>query len=168
MKADIINPFVEAVSDILLTMVEINCQRQSVFLKHQTETPGDIVAVMPLQGDSFQGSFALALEATTLCDIGQKLLREPVLFPSDACLDIAGELANMVSGGARKRLWQNGYSFEMAQPTIQLAKDCPGLPLGSTLVIPFQTPVGNFWIEVRLVPSLPQARLVVGNALPTR
>lgn len=163
MKADIINPFMEAVSDILLTMAEINCQRQPVFLKSQSETPGDIVAVMPLEGDSFQGAFALALEAATACDIGQKLLREPMSFPSDACLDMTGELANMVSGGARKRLWQNGYSFEMAQPTIQLSSGFAGLPLGSTLVIPFKTPSGRFWIEVRLVPSLPRARLVSGD-----
>ncbi|MHA7878670.1 MAG: chemotaxis protein CheX [Saccharospirillum sp.] len=163
MKADIINPFMETVTDILLTMAEMSCQRQSVFLKNVTGTPGDIMAIMPLKGDSFQGAFALALEASTACDIGEKLLREPMTFPSDACLDMTGELANMVSGGARKRLWQQGYNFDMAQPTITLSKDTEGLPLGSTLVIPFKTAAGKFWIEVRLEPSLPQARLATAG-----
>ncbi|MEP4544865.1 MAG: chemotaxis protein CheX [Saccharospirillum sp.] len=163
MKADIINPFMETVTDILLTMAEMNCQRQSVFLKHQANTPGDIVAVMPLQGDSFRGAFVLALEASTACNIGEKLLREPMTFPSDACLDMTGELANMVSGGARKRLWQQGYDFEMSQPTIELSQSFKGMPLNSTLVIPFKTPAGSLWVEVWLKSILPQAQLSFGK-----
>lgn len=167
MKADIINPFMETVTDILLTMAEINCQRKAVFLKHQASTPGDIVAFMPLQGDSFQGAFVLALEAGTACNIGEKLLQEPMTFPSDACLDMTGELANMVSGGARKRLWQQGYDFEMSQPSIELSQTFKGMPLGSTLVIPFTTKAGSLWIEVWLKSRLPQARLSFGNASGT-
>lgn len=163
MKADIINPFMETVTDILLTMAHINCRRQSVYLKNSVAMPGDLVATMPLEGDSLRGAFALIMEASTVCDIGEKLLREPIQFPSDVCLDVVGELANMVSGGARKRLWQQGYNFEMAQPIIALSKNSQGLPLGSTLVIPFQTHAGRFWIEVRLESSLPRAILAQGD-----
>jgi chemotaxis protein CheX len=66
-------------------------------------------------------------------------------------VDAIGELANMIAGSAKKDL---GRSASIAIPTVIIGKDhkigrLTGVPC---VVIPCQTDVGDFAVEVNIVP----------------
>lgn len=158
LRAEIINPFVASTAEVLSTMAETAVQRGNVYIKNSSDPLGAITALMPLSGDAYKGSFALSLDIETVSAIGERLLREPIGSDEKDYLDVIGELSNMISGGARKRLWEEGMNFEMAQPqAFSSTGPFSHLVDGPILVIPLDTDIGTFHIEVLLVSSLPRA-----------
>jgi len=64
-------------------------------------------------------------------------------------IDLVGELANMVLGGAKSELENAGYVFRLSLPTIKLGSDYliahkTNAPI---IVLPFTMPEGEFVIE---------------------
>lgn len=158
LRADIINPFVASTTEILCTMAETKVERQGVYIKNSPNPLGELTALMPLRGDAYKGSFALSLDIRTVSVLGERLLKEPIRPVDEEYLDVVGELSNMISGGARKRLWKEGMNFDMAQP---LAFNSPSpfshLVEGPVLVIPLSTDAGDLFIELLLVSALRRA-----------
>lgn len=160
MKAEFINPFIETITTILNTMAKMTCAHGQPYLKEDAHPLGDVTSMIAMQGDVVAGSLAISFASPTIIGITSAMLGEEVNELNDSCTSLAGELANMLSGGARKLLWQRGYSFEMATPTlqqglalIQHVLSCP------VVVIPFESKYGAFFIEVALQPKLQRAGL---------
>ena len=66
--------------------------------------------------------------------------------------DAVGELANMISGQARKELEEIGKVFHGAIPSVITGKNHKLVPMtkGNKVVIPFKTDSGSFTVEVAL------------------
>ncbi len=158
MKAEFINPFIETITTILNTMARMTCVHGQPYLKQDAYSLGDVTSVIAMQGDVVAGSLAISFASPTLVGITGAMLGEDVNELDEGCTSLAGELANMLSGGARKLLWERGYSFEMATPTLQqgsaLVEHLAACPV---VVIPFESQYGAFFIEVALQPKLQTA-----------
>lgn len=63
-----------------------------------------------------------------------------------------GELANMICGNARKRLGEEGIPFQAGIPTVVTGRrhTIKHINNGPRLAIPFETPNGEFTVEVVL------------------
>ncbi|GGY34678.1 chemotaxis protein CheX [Bacterioplanes sanyensis] len=162
MKVEFINPFIETITNILNTMAKMTCAHGQPYLKEDAYPLGEVTSVIALQGDAVTGSLAISFASSTIIGITSAMLGEEVNELNDSCTSLAGELANMLSGGARKLLWERGFSFEMATPTLQQgpsliehAQPCP------VVVIPFDSKYGAFFIEVALQPKLQRASLPI-------
>lgn len=160
MQVEFINPFIETIITILNTMAKMTCAHGQPYLKEDAYPLGDVTSVIALQGDVVEGSLAISFATPTIIGITRSMLGEDVDQLDDSCTSLAGELANMLSGGARKLLWERGYSFDMATPTLQQGQvlvehlaPCP------VIVIPFDSKYGAFFIEVALHPRLQKASL---------
>ena len=81
------------------------------------------------------------------------MLGEEFTEVDDVIVDAVGELTNMISGGAKRRLAEKGYAFEMAIPSMVTGS---GIQIYHSsnikaVVIPFNIEEGEFWIEASLV-----------------
>ncbi len=160
MNVDFINPFVETINNILATMASMSCEYGKPYLKDGRQPLGVVTGIIPMSGDSVKGSLAISFSAGAIIKISSSMLGETISEVDETCHDLTGELTNMLSGGARKLLWEKGYDFEMAKPGVLTGDtEIPHEVSGPVLVIPFETSAGPFFIEVVLSSRLQRAAL---------
>lgn len=150
MNVKFINPFIESILDVLATMALLEAHSAAPYLKDNARPLGVITGFIKMEGEQVRGSIAISFERETLLQICHNMLGEPVTELNDDARDLVGELTNMLTGGAKRRLWDMGYNFELATPEIH-SEDTyrvEHIVQGKVVVIPFTTQVGRFFIEV--------------------
>ena len=160
MNVQFINPFIETISNILATMASMTCEHGKPYLKEGEQPLGVVTGLIPMEGEAVNGSLAISFNEKTIMHISSSMLGEEIAEFDDTCKDLTGELTNMLSGGARKLLWEGGYSFEMATPQM-LSGDSPVIHHvdGPVVVIHFKTKAGEFFIEVVIGSRLRRAEV---------
>ena len=120
------------------------------FVKTGASGSGDVTGLLGLVGEGKRGTVAVAFTTPCICRIVSNMLGEEIDTLNDDILDAVGEIANMVSGGARAQLAQTGYDFEMAIPSIVTGGDytVQVSSVHPVVVIPFETDAGPFFVEV--------------------
>lgn len=162
MNVDFINPFVATIDDILVTMASTSCEYQKPYVKDNCLPLGVLTGLIPMRGDNVSGSLAISFSEGAILHISSAMLGETLTKVDSSCQDLTGELTNMLSGGARKRLWEKGFDFEMSQPTLITGEEPVNhLIEAPVIVIPFITKAGPFHIEVALANGLARARQVI-------
>jgi len=119
LKIELIAPFIESMKDTFSTMVSMELRRREVFIKQGFEMYGDVSAIIGLSGTT-TGTCGLSLPA----ELAQQSVRAMLMTPDDEILseaeirDGVGELVNMIAGGAKSKLSQTHYKFNITLPTI--------------------------------------------------
>jgi chemotaxis protein CheX len=149
MKAEIINPFLEATVAVLKTMAFIDIQAGQPFIKKGTISRGDISGVVGMTGET-EGSLSLTFSKDCICHIVSTMFGENFSEITEEVKDAVGELTNMISGDARRRLEANGILLSGALPSVISG---PGHEIRHVtkepiISIPFQTGKGDFNIEI--------------------
>ncbi|MCP5326148.1 MAG: chemotaxis protein CheX [Oceanospirillaceae bacterium] len=150
MNVQFINPFIESILEVLATMALLEAHSAAPYLKDNTRPLGVISGFIKMEGELVRGSIAISFERETLLQICHNMLGEPVTELNDDARDLVGEITNMLTGGAKRRLWDMGYNFELATPEIH-SEDVyrvEHIVQGKVVVIPFTTQAGRFFIEV--------------------
>ena len=121
------------------------------FLKKDQIAQGDVSGVIGLTG-SAKGSLALSFSSSCIFAILSNMLGETYTEMNDEILDAVGELTNMISGDARKRLEGEGLIISAAIPTIISGKNhiIKHIVSGPSIIIPFSTDHGPFVLDVCL------------------
>lgn len=160
MNVQFINPFIKTIDNILATMAQMTCEHGKPYLKEGEAPLGVVTGIIPMSGDSVRGSLAISFNENTIIKISSTMLGEEITELDDTCKDLTGELTNMLSGGARKLLWGEGYNFEMSTPKMIMGDELihHGVD-GPVVVIPFSTKAGSFFIEVVVSSRLRKAEI---------
>lgn len=152
MDASIINPFVEATMEVTRTMANMESSVGKPKLKDGTNAPGSITGFINLSSNTHNGSLALSFEESTILTVYERMLGEKQDTIDDSVLDLAGEITNMVCGGAKQRLSLSGFDFNLTSPSI-LSGDNHQIKhsgSGPVLTLPLQFEEGQMHIEVYL------------------
>ncbi|MCX8118311.1 MAG: chemotaxis protein CheX [Desulfobacterota bacterium] len=149
MKAELINPFLEATISVLKTMAGIQPTPGKPYIKKGTTATGDISGIVGITGET-QGSICITFSRECILLILSQMLGENVYEINDQVKDAVGELTNMISGDSRRRLEELGHHFQGAIPSVISG---PGHEIrhvtkGPILSIPFKTHGGPFTVEV--------------------
>lgn len=149
MDVRVINPFLSAAVHVLQTMANIEAMPGKPFLKKDKHALGDVSAIIGITGAA-RGSMALTFTESCIKAVVSKLLGIAVTGINDEVKDAVGELTNMICGGARGRLGEEGISLQAGIPTIVTGKDhsIRHINDGPHLAVPFDTPHGGFVVEV--------------------
>lgn len=152
MNAEVINPFINATRNVVATMAGISPKPEKPRLKRDHASTMDFTGVVGLAGDGAKGSFAVSFSQSCIERIVRNMLGDEIEDMEQDMRDAVGELANMISGGARAELEQKGHSFDMAVPTLIAGKGHRIFQLTDmpVLVVPFNTEAGPFTVEVCL------------------
>ena len=149
MKAEFINPFLEATTSVLKTMAFLEPIPGKPFIKKGGASTGDISGIVGITGEA-EGSLCLSFSKACILFIISKMLGEEQKEINEEVKDAVGELTNMISGDSRRRLQDLGHSFQGAIPSVISGPghEVKHITRGPILSIPFATQAGDFVVEV--------------------
>ncbi len=149
MDVRFINPFLEGTVSVLKTMAMIEPKAGKPYIKKGTQAKGDVSGIIGMTG-SASGSLALSFTEGCILKIVSNMLGEDHKEINGDVNDAVGEITNMISGVARKRLEGDGFNIVAAIPTVVSGKNHSILHVlgGPSVIIPFQTPEGDFYVDV--------------------
>ncbi len=149
MKAEFINPFLEATVSVLKTMVSLEPVPGKPFLKNGTSATSDVSGIVGITGET-EGSICITFSKECILYVIGEMFGEDHEEIDDEVKDAVGELTNMISGDSRRRLQEIGHNFQGAIPSVISGKghEIKHVTKGPILSIPFSTQAGNFTVEV--------------------
>lgn len=155
MDVKIINPFLEATTNVLATMANMECTHGKVVIKDGSTALGYVSGIIEITDKNLKGSLALSFSSSAISAIAKKMLGEMMDDPDTMVRDLTGELTNIIAGGAKKILSEKGYDFGLAIPTILNGNDHEIIHVAkaSVIVIPFSSADGDFYVEVCFQPN---------------
>lgn len=150
MNADIINPFLSSVSNVLSTMAMLQVSPGKPSLKKGNVSQGDVSGIIGMTTATINGSMAITFPADVVFDIVNRMLGEKVSKVDDTVTDLVGELTNMIVGGAKGLLEEKGYDIGMATPVVVTGKghEIVHKAKGQNILMPFKSDAGTFYVEV--------------------
>lgn len=150
MKVEFINPFLESIVHVLETMANVKVTAGKPQRKEDDTANGDVTGVIGMASAQVKGSLAITFSSAAIFDIAKRMLGEDVKEIDNTVTDLVGEITNMVTGGAKRVLAEQGYDFDMAIPAVVAGKNhsISHKSKGLKIVIPFSILAGKFYVEV--------------------
>jgi chemotaxis protein CheX len=152
MEVKFINPFLEGTMEVMKTMAMVEPTVGKPYLKTDNKAKGDVSGIIGMTG-SARGSLALSFSEKSILKVVSNMLGEQHEEINDDVRDAVGEITNMISGVARKKLEAQGFSITAAIPTVVSGKGHAiyHVASGPSIIIPFTTDDGPFFVDVLLV-----------------
>lgn len=151
MDLELIKPFLEGVVQVMKVQFSCAVKPLPPYPK-RGEPPAaiDIAGIIGVRGEKFNGSVALGLPAGVFLKLMSNMLGEEYVEITDEVEDGAGEMLNMIFGHAKSVLNEKGHCLEKAIPAVVRGQNLSlkALPSENTLVLPFQTDFGVFYLEI--------------------
>lgn len=150
MNVEFVNPFLEALLNVLRTMAGMDARPGRPDIKKTNISSGDVTGLIGMTSELARGTLAISFTETVILDITQRMLGEAVDRIDATVTDMVGEITNMVTGGAKKILSEKGYHFDMAIPSVVAGKEhvIRHKSTAPVITVPFRTERGDFFIEV--------------------
>ncbi|MEW7977752.1 MAG: chemotaxis protein CheX [Candidatus Sedimenticola endophacoides] len=106
--------------------------------------------VTGLSGKQAQGSLAISFPESVILDITRRMIGERQSQLNDTVTDMVGEITNIVSGGAKRALSEQGYDLDLAIPGVITGKghEIRHPHSSKTILLPFTTEAGRFFVEI--------------------
>lgn len=151
MKVEIVNSFLEATVSVIKTMAFVDLAPGKPFVKKGSISTGDISGIVGMTGEGEgEGSLSLSFSKECILHIVGSMFGEPMMDISEEVKDAVGELTNMISGDARRRLEAVGILYQGAIPTVITG---PGHEIRHVtkepiISVPFETANGGFHLEL--------------------
>lgn len=153
LNMEFINPFITAALNVLKVQAGTDAIHGKTYLKKPTEQfVGDISGIIGIVSDTFTGSVVISFpEKSFLKIISQMIGEEVQTLDKDVC-DGAGEIINIIFGQAKISLNELGYGIRSAIPSVVTGKNhsLSAQTKGPVIVIPFESNMGPFFIEIGL------------------
>lgn len=153
MKVNFINPVLKSTLIVFNTMAHIEPKVGTPVVKKNSQTVEgkNITGLMDMVGPKGKASIALTFSEAAVLMIAKNMMPPDteVKAIDGMVIDLVGELANMVLGGAKSELENEGYVFKLSLPTIILGSDylIPHKTNVPIIRLPFTMPVGEFFLE---------------------
>jgi chemotaxis protein CheX len=149
MRAEFINPFLDATMSVLKTMASAEVVPGKPYIKTGSAARGDISGVVGITGQA-EGSLCLTFPREVILQVMTNMLGEEQKEITEEVKDAVGELTNMISGDSRRRLQEKGYTFQGSIPSVISGPghEVKHITKGPVLSIPFSLNGGNFVVEV--------------------
>ncbi len=147
-----VNPFINSVINTVETMVGTTPEPKPPYVKKDQMTQGDITGIIGFAEKNISGSIALSFPEDAALKIYNAITGENIISISKDVEDSIGELTNIVAGGAKTVLAEEGLSFNISIPSVIVGKnhtishkaDSP------VIVIPFALVKNRFSMEITM------------------
>lgn len=147
------NPFLAATLNVLKVQASVEATPGKPYLKQPGSViSGDISGVIGIVCESFDGTVVITFPEATFLKVMSGMLGEEITELNKDIVDGAGEITNMIFGQAKITLNDRGYGIKMALPSVITGKghSLQAQTKGPTVVVPFTSEAGNFFVEICL------------------
>lgn len=150
MDVKFINPVLDSIVNILVTMANMEPAAGKPRIKPDNISLGVVSGLIDLKGKQANGSVAISFSKEAVFAIVKAMLRTEPTEVDDMVKDLVGEIANMIAGGAKAKLEEKGYDFELSLPVVLAGEnhEINHSVKGVTVVLPFNTEAGDFFVEI--------------------
>jgi chemotaxis protein CheX len=160
MRAEVINPFLQAATEVLESELGTTPTRGSIGLQRSAYTSDEVTAVVAVTGD-VAGMVMFAMTEETARAIVSKIMGQD--FPTFDALAQSGiaEIGNVITGRAAVLLAEAGFPSDLAPPMLIVGRNTMISTLDvQRLVIPMETELGKVEVQVALKLTAAPARRV--------
>ena len=142
--------FVKATETIFMTMLGMPTDVLGNGMKIDRGTLGSVSGIIGLAGENAEGLLVVSFAKETICAIASSFYGEEYLEINQEALDSAGELTNMICGGAKAILSEQGIEINMASPTVVQGENISVSFNRETdiFITELSLPAGRFYLEV--------------------
>jgi chemotaxis protein CheX len=150
MRAEIINPFLQAASEVLESELGSPPRRGAIGLQRSAYTSDEVTAVVAVTGE-VAGMVMFAMAESTARGMVSKMMGQD--FPNLDALAQSGiaEIGNVITGRAAVLLSEAGFASDLAPPMLIVGRGSTISTLDvQRLVIPMETEFGSIEIQVAL------------------
>ncbi len=149
MRADYINPFIASLQNAFSTMLHCDVRRGAISLKDSSSPTYEISGIVGLSGKAVGTVVVSFSEAVAIKAASVMLLHDTTEVNADV-VDAAGELTNMVAGGAKAKLEE--YELSVSLPNVVTGRGHEvRFPSDVTpICVQFETDWGPMALEVGL------------------
>jgi chemotaxis protein CheX len=161
MRAEFINPFLQAANEVLESELGASPRRGQIGLQKSAYTTEEVTAVVGVTGSVAGVVLYVMTEATARAVVSKMMGQEFDEFDALAQSGI-GEIGNVITGRAAVLLAEAGYPSDLAPPMLIVGRGTLVTTLDmQRLVIPLETDFGKIEIQValRLTQSSGRARV---------
>jgi chemotaxis protein CheX len=140
----------DSIVNVLATMANMEPQAGKPAIKTDKKAKGVVTGIIDMVGKQATGSIAISFIEPVALEITRRMLRMEAAGINDMVEDLVGEIANMMAGGAKARLQEQGYDFDLSLPSVVSGEGhlVEHSVDGTTILLPFSTDVGEFYVEI--------------------
>lgn len=142
MKAECVNPFLQALQDVFKIMLDVDITRDNIH-KGDAVNENQVVVEIPLIGD-IQGSVLFSFPQSTTFEIVKTMSGMEFDKIDSFVTSALGEMANIISGNALSYLAKGNYQCDILPPRIEITEHEKG---ETALTLPLHTDVGDLRIK---------------------
>lgn len=148
-----INALLDSLFSIFSKMVKLKIQPGVPLPKQDNVARGAVSALLDMNAEGVSGSVALSLTLPTIREISRNLLGHEIDSAGAEAADLAGELVNVLVGGAKRILSEKGQDFDMHTPQLLLGEghEIVHHAGGQTVLLPIKINQDEFYIELNFV-----------------
>ena len=149
MNLELINPFIKSTSNVLATMATMDI-KEGEALECKDLPPADVTGIINMVSDRVEGVLAVSFTKPVIFELTKRLVGIEPTDIDEIVEDMVGDITNMVYGGAKTLLDEEGYNFDMAIPSViqELDLDIDFPHDNMVAVVTFTTEVGEFYILI--------------------
>ncbi|MGD8566756.1 MAG: chemotaxis protein CheX [Gammaproteobacteria bacterium] len=150
MQEQFINSIQESIINVLVTMADMHPESGKPSVKTSQDPHGDVTGIIDLVSTKKTGSLAISFTKPVALEIARRMLRMETDTIDEMVRDLVGEIANMMAGGAKAKLQEQGMDFELTFPSVIVddEKNIIHNNDASTVILPFVTDSGEFFVEL--------------------
>ena len=147
MKAEYINPFLDASINLFKTHLMFAVKNKTPYVNQDSQNLNEVSAIIGLAGD-IMGAVVLSFTRETAIAMATRFSGQKHLAVGKEVLDAIGELVNIIAGNAKKDLTE--FRIEISLPGVITGhKYKINWPQGVPVItIPFESDAGDFTVNV--------------------
>ncbi len=147
MKAEYINPFLDASMNLFKTHLRFDIRNNAPYVNEDTQNLNEISAIIGLAGDII-GAIVLSFNRETAIAMASRFTNQTYHALTKEVIDCVGEMVNIIAGNAKKDL--AGFRVEISLPGVITGHTYKinwpqGVPI---ITIPFESDAGMFNVNV--------------------
>ena len=149
----IIHALLESLFTIFATMMNLEIEPGIPETKQGNTARGVVSGLIGMNADGASGSVALSFTLPTIRAISGSLFGQEIASADKEAADLAGELTNMLVGGAKRILSEKGHDFDMQTPQLLLGEghEIVHHYPGQTVLLPIRINQDEFYIELNFI-----------------
>jgi chemotaxis protein CheX len=152
-KAEILNPFIQAASEVLETELGAETQRGTLHVRKSAFTTNEITTLVGVTGQ-VSGIVLYSMSMETAISLVSRMMGQEFTEFDTLAQSGIGELGNVITGRAGVLLSEAGFQSNISPPSLVIGKGTMITTLDlNRLVFPLQTDVGEIEVQVVLKPS---------------
>lgn len=154
-NVQLINPFIESTIHFMKEQANLDVVSQKPTLKHPGEyNKFQIAGRMLIHSDNFQGSVIIGFQRSVFEKLYASIMSQgPLEKQTQEEIDqSAGEILNIILGRAKVALHEKSHiKIQQAIPEILIGDHYKIHENFSAIVIPFQSEIGSFYLEIGFI-----------------